>query len=70
MKFVYSKGITCCKNCVPPKRHVGCHSTCETYIKAKEEYKKEKDELDKIKRTRMDMTEVMLKRNKKLRRYK
>ena len=25
-----------CKNCT--KRHVGCHSTCETYHKEKKEY--------------------------------
>ena len=28
-------GIHCCKDCVPPKRHVGCHSTCEQYRKEK-----------------------------------
>ena len=27
-----------CKNCVPPKRHLGCHSTCEEYIKQKAEH--------------------------------
>lgn len=25
--------ITCCKDCIPPKRHMHCHSTCEEYIK-------------------------------------
>ena len=24
-----------CKDCVPPVRHVGCHSTCEKYIAEK-----------------------------------
>lgn len=24
-------GIHCCKNCVAPKRHPGCHSTCKEY---------------------------------------
>lgn len=35
--------ITCCKNCVPPKRHPGCHSTCEQYLKEKTEYEKQKE---------------------------
>jgi len=30
---------TCpCKGCVPPKRHVGCHATCQLYIDWKKEY--------------------------------
>ena len=24
-------GIKCCKDCVPPKRHIGCHGTCQEY---------------------------------------
>lgn len=34
--------IQCCKGCVPPERHEGCHSTCEKYQKEKkahDEYK-------------------------------
>lgn len=23
--------IKCCYGCVPPKRHIGCHGTCELY---------------------------------------
>ena len=23
----------CCKGCVAPKRHVGCHATCPEYVK-------------------------------------
>lgn len=29
--------IKCCKGCVAPKRHVGCHDTCKDYIKEKQE---------------------------------
>lgn len=29
-----------CKNCIPPKRHINCHSTCEEYIKWKKELTK------------------------------
>ena len=25
----------CCKDCVPPKRHLHCHSTCPEYLGAK-----------------------------------
>ena len=34
--------ITCCTNCKTPKRHEGCHATCEEYLqqkKAHDEYK-------------------------------
>ncbi len=24
--------ITCCKRCEAPKRHIGCHSTCQEYL--------------------------------------
>lgn len=27
--------ITCCKDCIPPKRYPGCHSACEEYKKQK-----------------------------------
>ncbi len=26
----------CCKPCVAPERHIGCHATCEKYMKAKQ----------------------------------
>lgn len=34
--------INCCHGCVPPKRTPYCHSTCETYIAAKEKYEQER----------------------------
>ncbi len=33
-----------CKDCIAPKRHPGCHSTCPEYLKAKEEW----EELKKV----------------------
>ncbi len=27
--------ISCCKDCTPPKRRIGCHGYCEEYIKEK-----------------------------------
>lgn len=39
--------IRCCKDCIPPKRHIGCHADCKEYIKEKaqleEDKKKEKE---------------------------
>lgn len=35
--------IKCCKDCVPPIRHSGCHGTCERYLKEKAEYEKQKE---------------------------
>lgn len=34
--------IKCCKGCVPPKRHSGCHAKCEQYLKEKEQWEKDK----------------------------
>lgn len=33
----------CCKGCVAPKRHVGCHSTCKEYLDDKAAYEDEKN---------------------------
>ena len=43
--------IKCCKNCVPPKRHLRCHSTCEEYKRDKEKLEalKEKEQEEKKK---------------------
>lgn len=30
--------ITCCKECVAPKRYPGCHGSCVEYIEARAEY--------------------------------
>lgn len=46
--------ISCCRNCVPPKRHIGCHSTCEKYLAEKAEYAKRKVAEDKAKKEYAD----------------
>ena len=38
-------GIHCCKDCVPPKRHSGCHATCKEYKDAKAQYEKDKKKI-------------------------
>ena len=30
--------IICCKDCVAPKRHPGCHGHCEEYVAERAEY--------------------------------
>lgn len=37
--------ITCCKDCIAPKRHIGCHSDCKQYIKEKAEFEEEKKKM-------------------------
>lgn len=43
--------IACCKECVPPKRHTGCHKCCEEYIEQKAKFEKEKQAERKWKET-------------------
>ena len=38
-----SKGIKCCYKCIPPKRHIGCHASCEEYIEEKALHEKYKN---------------------------
>ena len=35
--------IKCCKDCVPPARHTGCHAKCEQYKAEKAEFEKQKE---------------------------
>jgi hypothetical protein len=37
----------CCKNCVAPKRHPGCHGHCPEYKACREDYDKRKALLDR-----------------------
>lgn len=39
--------IDCCNGCEAPKRHPGCHATCEIYITAKAEYDARKAKYDR-----------------------
>lgn len=45
-----AKFFNCCANCTPETgRCVGCHATCEKYIKDKEDYDKRQQNLRDIK---------------------
>ena len=39
--------ISCCRYCVAPKRHPGCHGHCTEYIEEKAKYAALKLEYDK-----------------------
>ena len=39
--------IECCRGCVAPKRHPGCHGHCPEYIAERAEYEKRKAEYNK-----------------------
>ena len=42
--------INCCNGCVPPKRHIGCHATCEDYISEKKKHEKKLKEIRRRKK--------------------
>lgn len=35
--------IKCCKDCMPPTRHPGCHAKCNRYLEEKAEDEKRKE---------------------------
>lgn len=68
--------ITCCKDCVAPKRHIGCHGTCKDYIREKAadaERKKKMEAERKLNSTHiqnvMNRKDAQAKRHKKHRGY-
>ena len=42
--------INCCRYCVAPKRHPGCHDRCAKYLEEKAKHDAEKAEADKKRR--------------------
>lgn len=49
--------IKCCKDCVAPKRHVGCHGTCPEYLKEKAEHDERAAEDYKRRKLNQDLNE-------------
>ena len=47
MKFAEVKVEFACRNCVPPKRHLGCHADCKEYKDTKSELESRKEEVKK-----------------------
>lgn len=62
--------IRCCIDCVPPKRHVGCHSTCEEYLKEKAEWDAVKEEERKNRMVDYTITNYDIKKMDKWRKKK
>lgn len=58
-------GIKCCKDCVAPKRHPGCHGTCEEYKKEKAildtQNKKIREEKDKDRACKSQYNKILCK---------
>ena len=59
--------ITCCKDCVAPKRHLGCHDYCKEYLKEKEEHERQKEASRKEKLIVNGIVDQQLKAINKLR---
>ena len=45
-----------CKGCVEPKRHMGCHGTCQEYV----EWRKERDDLLKQKAINVQINDAYM----------
>lgn len=61
--------ISCCYKCEPPKRHPGCHATCEEYIRQKEEWEaiKEKYQAERLKE--IDLTHYDVERHDRVKKH-
>lgn len=47
--------ISCCRECVPPERHMGCHGTCKRYLAEK---KAHEEELERIRAWHEELRDV------------
>ncbi len=52
MSYTINHPIKCCKSCVAPKRHPGCHGHCPEYRAERAVYEAVKAEADKRKAIR------------------
>lgn len=61
--------ISCCRDCVAPKRHTACWGHCPEYLKERAEYDARKAVVDKQKKTKTDIycqrTDSVIKANRK-----
>ena len=60
---VVNMPIKCCKDCVAPKRHPGCHGSCDAYIAEKAEYERLKAVYEKDRKV---TNEIYASRSKKV----
>lgn len=62
--------IKCCKDCVAPKRHPGCHGVCPEYIHEKTLWEEEKKIIREQHRIRSELYEQRSERVQKALRRK
>lgn len=60
----------CCKDCVPPKRHPGCHGTCDEYLNEKAERERLKDKAREERHKDNVVISVEVHRSRRARNYK
>ena len=58
--------IRCCRYCTPPERHLGCHATCEEYLREKKKYDHDKREISNKKKIAHDMNTYEIDRFNKI----
>ena len=55
MRIQLGSKISCCRYCVPPKRHSACWGHCPEYLKEKAEYEAMKDVRNKQAKIEADL---------------
>lgn len=53
--------INCCKGCIPPERHPGCHGTCEEYQRQHKKHTQEREERYQMKKIDWDFEDYVVK---------
>lgn len=57
--------ISCCRECVPPKRYPGCHDHCEEYQKQKAELEERRKARNSEEAKASDIRDYIVKRRAK-----
>jgi len=57
-----------CKDCVPPERHIGCHSTCSRYTEVAERNKRIRETIQKEHRAHEEITSFLVEQTIRMRR--
>ena len=60
---------SCCMECVPPRRHPGCHDKCKEYQEWKAEHLRIKGIEDAERSKIRELTEYDIERNDRVRKY-
>lgn len=61
--------INCCNGCVPPKRHVGCHATCEDYISEKKKHEETRAKIQKERKKENEFCEYIIRKINRRKQY-